>query len=157
MPWKETTTMEQKIEFICEWNSQKYSISELCRVFEISRPTAYKLINKYEKFGLEGLLDDSKAPIHHPNQTDPKVVDKVLKLKERHKTWGAKKLRVLLFNDFTENQIPSVVTVHNILKKNGLVQPQKRLRRMIHNSVMRYGVPTIKESLKWAIKYTVTH
>ena len=23
MPWKETTTMEQKIEFICEWNSQK--------------------------------------------------------------------------------------------------------------------------------------
>jgi len=62
-------------------------------------------------------LNDSKAPIHHPNQTDPKVVNKVLKLKERHKTWGAKKLRVLLFNDFTENQIPSVVTVHNILKK----------------------------------------
>ncbi len=35
-----------------------------------------------------------------------------------------------MFNDFTENQIPSVVTVHNILKKNGLVQPQKRLRRI---------------------------
>ena len=128
MPWKETTTMEQKIEFICEWNSQKYSISELCRVFEISRPTAYKLINKYEKFGLEGLLDDSKAPRHHPNQTDPKVVDKVLKLKERHKTWGAKKLRVLLFNDFTENQIPSVVTVHNILKKKRSGATSKKVK-----------------------------
>ena len=68
MPWKETTTMEQKIEFICEWNSQKYSISELCRAFEISRPTAYKLINKYEKFGLEGLLDDSKAQYTIPTK-----------------------------------------------------------------------------------------
>ena len=129
MPWKETTTMEQKIEFICEWNSQKYSISELCRAFEISRPTAYKLINKYEKFGLEGLLDDSKASIHHPNQTAPKVVDKVLKLKERHKTWGAKKLRVLLFNDFTENQIPSVVTVHNILKKKRSGATSKKIKK----------------------------
>ena len=72
MPWKETTTMEQKIEFICEWNSQKYSISELCRAFEISRPTAYKLINRYEKFGIEGLVEESKAPSNHPNQTAPK-------------------------------------------------------------------------------------
>lgn len=130
MPWKETTTMEQKIEFICEWNSQKYSISELCRAFEISRPTAYKLINRYEKFGIEGLVEESKAPSNHPNQTDPKVVKMILKLKEKHKTWGAKKLRVLLFNDFAENQIPSFVTVHNILQKNGLVQPRKRIRRI---------------------------
>jgi hypothetical protein len=21
MPWKDTTTMEQKVEFICEWNT----------------------------------------------------------------------------------------------------------------------------------------
>ena len=118
MPWKETTTMEQKVEFICEWNSQKYSISELCRAFEISRPTAYKLISRYEKFGIEGLLEESKAPSTHPNQTDPQVVDSILKLKEKHKNWGAKKLRVLLFNDFTETQIPSVVTVHNILQNS---------------------------------------
>ncbi len=28
MPWKETTTMEQKVEFICEWRTGKYSITE---------------------------------------------------------------------------------------------------------------------------------
>ncbi len=43
MPWKETTIMEQKIEFICEWRTGKYTITELCKNFEISRPTAYKL------------------------------------------------------------------------------------------------------------------
>lgn len=36
----------------------------------------------------------------------------------------------MLFNSFTEDDIPSVVTVHNILSKNGLVCPQKRLRRV---------------------------
>ena len=44
MPWKETTIMEQKIEFICEWRTGKYTITELCRAFEISRPTAYKIM-----------------------------------------------------------------------------------------------------------------
>jgi transposase InsO family protein len=35
-----------------------------------------------------------------------------------------------LFNDFTKDEIPSVVTIHNILRRNGLVCPQKRFRRV---------------------------
>jgi transposase InsO family protein len=130
MPWKETTTMEQKVAFICEWLSEKYSISELSMSFDISRPTAYKLIQQYEKHGIKGLLDKSKAPINHPNRTSQDVEKKILYLKEEHKRWGAKKLRRLLFNDFTVSEIPSVVTVHNILLRHGLVCPQKRLRRI---------------------------
>lgn len=55
MAWKVKTKMEQKVEFICEWRTQKYSISELCRAFNISRPTAYKLIHRYQSYGIEGL------------------------------------------------------------------------------------------------------
>ncbi len=29
MPWKDTTTMEQKVEFINEWLSNQYTITEL--------------------------------------------------------------------------------------------------------------------------------
>ena len=43
MPWKEITIMAQKIEVICEWRTGKYTITELCRNFEISLPTGYKL------------------------------------------------------------------------------------------------------------------
>ena len=57
MPWKETTTMEQKIEFICEWRTGKYTITELCKNFEISIPTAYKLIARFEEKGFEGLKE----------------------------------------------------------------------------------------------------
>jgi len=130
MPWKETTTMEQKIEFICEWRTGKYTVTELCKNFEISRPTAYKIINRFEKQGYQGLKEQSRTPRKHPNATKENIVKSILKLKKKHPRWGAKKIKKLLFNDFTEKQIPSVVTVHNILKRNGLVCPQKRLRRV---------------------------
>ena len=130
MPWKNTTTMEQKIEFICEWRTNKYTITELCKAFEISRPTAYKLIDRYEKQGIEGLRERAKKPINHPNRTKEYIAENILDLKKRHSKWGAKKIHRLLFNHCSPEDIPSVVTVHNILSKNGLVCPQKRLRRV---------------------------
>jgi len=131
MPWKETTKMEQKIEFICEWRTGKYTLTELCRCFEISRPTAYKIIARFETEGYEGLRELSRKPRGtHPNATDEKVVKSIILLKEKHKLWGAKKIHRLLYNDFSNEIIPTVLTVHNILKKHGLVSPQKRLRRV---------------------------
>ncbi|MFD2186561.1 helix-turn-helix domain-containing protein, partial [Aquimarina celericrescens] len=105
--------MEQKIEFICEWRTGKYTITELCKSFGISRPTAYKLIDRFENQGFEGLKEQSRKPGKHPNATDQKIIDGILKLKEKHKLWGAKKIRTLLFKEFAEEEIPSVVTVHN--------------------------------------------
>jgi len=122
--------MEQKVEFICEWRTQKHSITELCKAFNISRPTAYKLISRFEKDGIEGLKEQSKAPKKHPNSTKDEVVKNILQLKEKHKLWGAKKIRRLLFNVCSEKEIPSVVTVHNILLKHGFVKPQKRCKRV---------------------------
>lgn len=130
MPWKETTTMEQKVEFICEWRTQKYSITELCKAFNISRPTAYKLINRFQNEGLEGLVEQSRTPRVHPNKTDEAIEEKIIQLKGNHSLWGAKKIRRLLFNDCHKEDVPSVVTVHKILKQHGFVKPQKRVRRV---------------------------
>ena len=101
MPWKVTTTMEQKIEFICEWRTGKYTITELCKSFEISQPTAYKLISRFENQGFEGLKEHSRAPVKHPNATKENIVESILKLKRKYKLWGAKKIRELLFKEFT--------------------------------------------------------
>ena len=130
MPWKVTTTMEQKIEFICEWRTGKYTITELCKNFEISRPTAYKLISRFENQGFEGLKEQSRAPGKHPNATSEIIIESILNLKRKYKLWGAKKIRELLFKEFPKEEVPSVITVHNILKKNGFVCPQKRMRRV---------------------------
>ena len=91
MPWKETTTMEQKIEFICEWRTGKYTITDLCENFGISRPTAYKLIYRFEKNGFDGLRESSRAPRKHPNQTNEKITESILNLKKKHPRRGSKK------------------------------------------------------------------
>jgi transposase InsO family protein len=80
--------------------------------------------------GLSGLIEQKKAPINHPNRTNHKVENSILKLKNKHLLWGANKIRILLFKEYPKELIPSVVTVHNILSKNGLVKPQKRSRRV---------------------------
>ncbi len=84
MVWKAKTKMEQKVEFIHEWLTGKYTITELCRSFNISRPTAYKLISRYEKMGFSGLIEQERAPIIHPNRTHYKVEGSILKLKNKH-------------------------------------------------------------------------
>ena len=91
MPWKNTTTMEQKIEFICEWRTNKYTITELCKAFEISRPTAYKLIDRYEKQGIEGLRERAKKPINHPNRTKDYIEGNILDLKKSIQSGELKK------------------------------------------------------------------
>ncbi|MGB5107251.1 MAG: helix-turn-helix domain-containing protein, partial [Candidatus Zixiibacteriota bacterium] len=40
-------------------------ISELCREFGVSRPTAYKWIARYEEYGRSGLADRSRAAKTH--------------------------------------------------------------------------------------------
>ena len=59
MPWKETTTMEQKVEFICEWLSEKYTITELCwnmKLTDAIPELKYKIHTDYHKITLWQLL-----------------------------------------------------------------------------------------------------
>ncbi|PID56376.1 hypothetical protein CSB45_11880 [candidate division KSB3 bacterium] len=69
MPWKETTMLEQKLEFINEWRAGNFTLSERCREFAISRPTAYKDIKRYQQEGVEGLFETKRKPLSHPRKT----------------------------------------------------------------------------------------
>jgi transposase-like protein len=81
---KQKLKWKKKVEFIHESLTQKYTITELCRSFNISRPTAYKLVSRFEKMGLSGLIEQERAPINLTNRTDHKVEESILKLKNKH-------------------------------------------------------------------------
>jgi len=49
MPWEQTSAMDQRVKFIADCLSGRYSKSELCRAYGISRPTAYKWIKRYHE------------------------------------------------------------------------------------------------------------
>ena len=57
MPWKETCSMDEKVKFIGYYLEDEWSFAMLCREFGISRKTGYKYINRYHKFGIDGLND----------------------------------------------------------------------------------------------------
>jgi hypothetical protein len=130
MPLKKKAVMDQRVEFISEWRTGKHTITELCKSFEISRPSRFKMMKRFENLGFEVLKSNNISHQNHPNKTSDKVEKYIFDLKEKYPRWGAKKIMVLLLNHCNEDEIPSAVTVHNILKKNGLVKPQKRHKRV---------------------------
>jgi len=44
------------------WLQDRWTVSELCRRFGISRVTGYKFIKRYQAAGWDGLKDLSRAP-----------------------------------------------------------------------------------------------
>jgi len=130
MAWKEATKMDQKIEFINEWRSGSYSIAELCREFEISRPTAYKYIKRYQQEGIDGLAEKSRVHRSHPAKIPSDIEERIIFHRKNHPRWGGKKIWKYLHQDFTEEHIPSISTVNRVLTRNGLITPKKRRRRV---------------------------
>ena len=57
MPWKETSPMRERSEFIVEHRSGLYSFSSLCEKYQISRKTGYKIVDRLQSEGLEGVRD----------------------------------------------------------------------------------------------------
>jgi hypothetical protein len=60
MPWKELQIMDQRLQFLSSYQKEEMSVADLCRAYGISRPTAYRWINRYNETGPEGLVDRSR-------------------------------------------------------------------------------------------------
>ena len=63
MPWKETDAVTERIKFIEDWLSRKYSMTELCKKHEVSRKTGYKTIKRFKEGGVPALYDQSRAAL----------------------------------------------------------------------------------------------
>jgi putative transposase len=130
MPWSETSTMDQKTQFIADYLREVLSVTELCELYGISRKTGYKWIDRYIHNGPAGLEEYSRRPHQTPNQTAPEIIEALLEIRRRHPTWGAKKLLPILHKRHPNWELPGRSTVCAILNRNGLV-PKKRRRRHI--------------------------
>lgn len=62
MPWKETCVIEERMKFVTAWKQGGWSMTDLCGEFGISRKTGYKILERYEADGVDGLKDRSRAP-----------------------------------------------------------------------------------------------
>ena len=130
MPWKETCAMDQKMKMVGDWLSEEYAITQLSELYEVSRKTIYKWIGRYQTEGATGLEERSRAPRGHPNATPLEVAREIVATKLRHDKWGPKKLVAWLERHRPEETWPAASTAGEILKREGLVKPRRRKRRM---------------------------
>ena len=135
MPWKIIETMDQKIQLIADWQSQYFSITDLCQKYGVSRPTVYKWLNRYEELGIDGLKEQSRAPLHSPNQTKDDIVQLIIAEKLKNQKRGPKKIYSQLKTQYPHIAWPVPSTIGEWLKKHGLVKERKR----------RLGVPPYTE------------
>lgn len=54
--------MDQRTQFIADYLRDLLSVTELCGLYDISRKTGYKWIDRYIRYGPAGLEEGSRRP-----------------------------------------------------------------------------------------------
>lgn len=126
MPWKNVTLMEEITRFVMLAKTDRFTITDLCEQFDISRKTGYKHLERYEADGLKGLRERSHRPHCFPQRTDEEIESLILKERRLHRTWGPKKLRRILEMKHGIESAPARSTIAKILSRHGLSVRRRR-------------------------------
>jgi len=126
MPWREMSPLEQRLDFVREYETELFTMTELAAHYGISRKTGYKWLAEYQAHGAVGLCDRSRRPHHSPQATATGLKEAVLAVRRRHPRWGAKKLLAVAARRDPHAAWPSRSTVCTWLTQHGLVRPHRR-------------------------------
>lgn len=128
MPWKQSGPMEERIRFVAAYQDGLWSMSELCRRFGISRRVGYKILERYQHEGLDGLKDRSRAPHCSPQRISGAVETVLLEARQAHPHWGPRKILAWLLRKQPafEALLPAPSTVGDLYRRHGLVKTRKR-------------------------------
>ena len=118
MPWECRSVETIRKEFVAKAIMGEESISALCRQYGISRPTAYKWIERYRNG--DNMSDKSHEPVFKPLKTSPEKEYLIIETRINHPTWGARKIQRYLADRGFED-LPAASTISDIIKRNGLV------------------------------------
>jgi transposase InsO family protein len=125
MAWGTVDVDEQRVRFVICASRREKTMRRLCWEFQISRPTGYDWLRRYQVGGISGVVEKSRRPHRSPGRTPAQVEQRVTELRKQRPDWGARKLQVLLQRQGVD--LP-VITVHRILLRHDLVRPQDRHR-----------------------------
>ena len=126
MAWNQVTLMEEKHRFISLVGTGRFTLTELCTDFHVSRKTGYKWLRRYQQEGVRGLRCRSRRPRHCPHHTAEEIERLILQERRRHQTWGPKKLQELLRCQHRLKQPPARSTIAGVLRRHGLSQRRRR-------------------------------
>src|SRR5712671_1410613 len=92
MPWRERSPMDERLQFITDYQRQLFTMTQLCDRYGISRKTGYAVVGRYEADGVAGLSPRSSRPGQSPQATAEPLVAAIVAMRKRYPTWGGKKI-----------------------------------------------------------------
>jgi len=152
MPWRDVKPMDEKILFIADHLRDPGSFSQLCERYGISRKTGYKWVERYQADGLEGLTERSRRPHTVATEIPYAIRKAIIELRRQgREPLGPKKIQALLLRRFPDQPIPSKTSIYNVLKREGVLEPRPR-RRRVQTSPHRLASASVPNEL-WSADF----
>jgi putative transposase len=127
MPWKETTIVGERQKLVKSVLRGEQSVTDWCRDYGISRKTAYKWLRRFNEGGPRALSDRSRRPRRVPLQMARKWIERMGRVRRRHRHWGPRKIQTCLVRQY--GQAPATITIARWLRRLQLVAPRRRRLR----------------------------
>lgn len=127
MAWRLLKVEEQRKQLVEAYLRGTASMSELCKQFGVSRKTAYKWSDRYQRLGEKGLKDLSKARLVPVKLYSDEIIDMLIDLKLKKRSWGPRKIIARLEHEYPRIDWPSPTRLYEIFKANNLIL-SRRLR-----------------------------
>jgi transposase InsO family protein len=131
----ELSVMEQRYKAVMEVFEAHVPVSEVAERYGVSRQSLHAWMRRYQREGIEGLIDRSHRPLSVPDAIDPEVEAAICEMRRRHHRWGPVTLLYWLGKEGVA-PLPSRTTVYRVLVRNDLIVPV--LRKLSRDSYVRW-------------------
>lgn len=136
------------------------NVTQVCREAGTTRKTFYKWAARYRAEGLAGFEERARKPKSTPHRTPAAVEAVVVAVQARLKSEGLDHGAVTVqwhlgrHPDMGDRKVPSAATVHRILVRHGVIEPQPKKRP--EGSWRRFEAPAPNEwwqidAMDWVI------
>jgi transposase len=88
--------MDQRLQFVSDALSDRFTMTELCERYGVSRRIGYKWLARFNEDGKRGLVNRSRRPHTCPTQIRPVLAELLCEFRRLHPDWGARKLLKVL-------------------------------------------------------------
>jgi transposase InsO family protein len=133
----ESATMDQRLQFVHEALRGRFTMTELCVRYGVSRKIGYKWLTRFEVDGTSGLANRSRRPHTCPTQIRSALAELLCEFRRLHPDWGARKLLKVLRGRHPEiEDWPAASTTAELLARRGLVRRRRRRRPHTHPGVV---------------------
>ena len=129
--------MHQRLDFVRDAMSHRFTMVELCERYGVSRRIGYKWLARFAEDGRRGLADRSRRPHACPTAIRPVLAELLCEFRRLHPDWGARKLLRVLRDRHPEiEDWPAASTTAELLARRGLVRRRRRRQPHQHPGVV---------------------